>query len=494
MGVLDNAEPFIEHTPSRSSGAQDLLKLDGTEVNAARAWLVALNRRTTGHVNVLEFIPPELHAGIKAGTSTTDVHAYIMAAINAQSYGAVPAISGSVYFPLGKYIVNDTIELKRMVRLFGDGAGYPDTPGPMLKFPAGKHGIVVNRYNTLAGAYEDPSTGKADGSIIEGLTLIGGGGATAHGVTMRARAVVRNVLTWGWSGDGMRVIAAAGSIEYEGNANGFRIEGGSSYYNGGNGLLVTGPDANAGYILGLDASHNSGWGIYDSSFLGNTYVACHTASNTLGSYKSDNENARNVFLGCYSESGQPPASLITPALVVGGIQAAGFTAESTHSGINNDGGAVSVGALHANRWLTGGIQRAVDVNLNHENGDVFSIYRSDVQNGMPWRLKWTNGTTGDLEWNLANSTKAMMLTGPDTAFAGGFGSVIIPKLYVGESGNGDGRRITIGSTAPSSGTWQRGDVIFNAAPSAGGKVGWVCTTAGTAGVDAVFKPFGAIDP
>lgn len=38
-----------------------------------------------------------------------------------------------------------------------------------------------------------------------------------------------------------------------------------------------------------------------------------------------------------------------------------------------------------------------------------------------------------------------------------------------------------GGAAPTTGTWARGDVVLNGAPSAGGTPGWVCTTAGTPG-------------
>lgn len=47
------------------------------------------------------------------------------------------------------------------------------------------------------------------------------------------------------------------------------------------------------------------------------------------------------------------------------------------------------------------------------------------------------------------------------------------------------------AAAPSSGTHVLGEVVLNADPIAGGKVGWVCTAAGTPGT---WKAFGAIDP
>ena len=45
------------------------------------------------------------------------------------------------------------------------------------------------------------------------------------------------------------------------------------------------------------------------------------------------------------------------------------------------------------------------------------------------------------------------------------------------------------TTAPTSGTWAAGDIVYNIAPSAGGFLGWVCTAAGTPGT---WKTFGAI--
>ena len=49
--------------------------------------------------------------------------------------------------------------------------------------------------------------------------------------------------------------------------------------------------------------------------------------------------------------------------------------------------------------------------------------------------------------------------------------------------------ITLFTAAPISGTWQVGDIIYNYAPTSGGYIGWVCTTAGTPGT---WKTFGLI--
>lgn len=64
------------------------------------------------------------------------------------------------------------------------------------------------------------------------------------------------------------------------------------------------------------------------------------------------------------------------------------------------------------------------------------------------------------------------------SFQGGFGGSKIAKyidLYM--------------DAAPTSGRWYVGDKVYNTAPTAGGTIGWVCTTAGTPGT---WKTFGAI--
>lgn len=53
-----------------------------------------------------------------------------------------------------------------------------------------------------------------------------------------------------------------------------------------------------------------------------------------------------------------------------------------------------------------------------------------------------------------------------------------------------GKIHSYGTVAPTAGTWAVGDIVYNQAPAPSGKIGWVCTTAGTPGT---WKPFGAID-
>lgn len=54
-----------------------------------------------------------------------------------------------------------------------------------------------------------------------------------------------------------------------------------------------------------------------------------------------------------------------------------------------------------------------------------------------------------------------------------------------------GHAVIFGDAAPTTGTWGRGDIVFDNTPTAGSFIGWVCTTAGTPGT---WKTWGAISP
>lgn len=224
--------------------------------------------------------------GAKADNSTNDYQA-IMDAINHELIG----ISGArpVDFPAGKYKVGSTINLKKVVHLNGlggvgaDGYGYYEN-GPELIFPADTLGICVNRADTLSTGLDSPSTTGADGSIIEGLTLTGSGTDHAkHGIWLRARAILRNLVVQNFPGNGVNIVASSGgSALTQGNANSWQIDTLSVGGVGENGVYVSGADVNAGEGRNISASYCGHYGIYDFSFLGNTYYACHTVGNAVG--------------------------------------------------------------------------------------------------------------------------------------------------------------------------------------------------------------------
>lgn len=65
---------------------------------------------------------------------------------------------------------------------------------------------------------------------------------------------------------------------------------------------------------------------------------------------------------------------------------------------------------------------------------------------------------------------------------------LTPPSFAGTQANFNGRMYA--TAEPTSGTWYQGEAVWNSNPGTTGTtaIGWVCTTGGTAGVDAVFQP------
>jgi hypothetical protein len=498
------------------------------------------------------------------GDGVTDDYAAITAAIDAETVGTGWYVSGlNIEFPNADYYVGQTIELKKSVRLFGWGSGLPSDSFASLTFPTDTLGIVVNRYNTLNSAIEGTPTTAADATTIEGLHIKSTRGTdrTAHAIWLRARALIKNVRITGFSGNGLNIVATSGGTDTtEGNANNWRADS-ARIVGCHHGVYVDGADVNVGVATGVDSTGNARWGIWDSSFLGCTWIGCHVSGNGVatvagnaadessfvhyggtryaasvdaseadlvattpgtdetvwvtiiagaahstiptwasgkaegtyfhgGSYRTDNANARNLLLGCYSESGAGPSAFSGQTAVVSGQHGAGFQAGGAMQG--TDGNRLSVGSLVADSGTI-----SATICGNDSNGDVLEW--SDDTDTNVWRMKLSSG---DYQILHANSTLrlAMSITGHNTAEAtGGALRPYMIKMATHLHGGGGtlrrhgGATWTTGTSDPTSGTYARGESFFWANPSAGGKVGIVCTTSGEAGSTAVFKQFGAID-
>ena len=292
----------------------------------------------------------------------------------------------ALIIPAGTYKTSRTINLNRQINIIGEGGLFANgwSPATTIVPDAGITAIRVHRANTSADG------GSGEGSYIGNLAIQkAGASATGHGIQLWARAKIENVVIDACQ-DGIHIAAdtSTGSVDpltawapdtdYEvgeevSNDGGkwyickVAGESGSSggptgtsttitsdgsvtwgYVSGTNangwgvfnaligagrhGIYTIGGDANAGTAMMVDINGCGGKGIYDSSFLGNTYIGCQVAAATEAPYKSDNPNARNAFFGCYCEGGQPPAEIDRPAIVLGGTWGTAVGGGSTLAG------------------------------------------------------------------------------------------------------------------------------------------------------------------
>ncbi len=263
----------------------------------------------------------------------------------------------------------------------------------------------------------------SDGSVTWTVRLLAG-------VRMHVNAQLKSVWVEGSPGNGFLLTGDVASNPYS-NINNFSLENCTANSGGMHGLFVQGACGNAGNVKNFLAISNRRWGIYDRSFLGNTYIGCNGSTNvdlravtsiarvgntvtvTMadehgllpgntvgqwgepdpnfptgrwpvettptaksftytqagsavsgsgsflfmiagGAFKSYDYNARNVFIGCYSESDQFGSEFALPSTVIGGLHAAGFA----------EGGSL------APMWIDGVFGSA--------NGTVFQDFRNDL--------------------------------------------------------------------------------------------------------------------
>jgi hypothetical protein len=71
------------------------------------------------------------------------------------------------------------------------------------------------------------------------------------------------------------------------------------------------------------------------------------------------------------------------------------------------------------------------------------------------------------------------VTARDNRFINCTGTPLSTALVTDYTSTRSGNRVVSLSAAPTSGTWKKGDVIYNSAPAAGGAAGWMCIASGT---------------
>jgi hypothetical protein len=383
---------------------------------------------------------------------------------------------------LAGYYFSGPLTPTRTIHLKGASAGGARSNfghASKLYFAAGVQGIVLPG---TAGVFPamDPS---AAWSCIEDLSLycLGfGGQTTMHGIQANCQVVLRNVRVEGFGGDGVRVEAFAPAT----NANLSYLEGVRCSSNAGNGFYFEGPDANACVCTGLDASANGGWGIFDSSFLGNTFIGCHTATNALGGYKTDNANAYAVFIGCYSEG--ETSSVIAPSLIFGGLLGSfAINDSSAQTFTNNRQRPFSIANTSASNDLT--------ISFNTTDNGLFDLGGIDAS-GFEYKFLYS-AFYGNFIWSHQGDPDALHITTDSTTITAGrsalpSNSMVFPSgLWIGQGSTAvttAPRQIRISNAAPTSGENAWGDIVYYRDPVPGAALGWVCTAAGTPGTWTLF--------
>lgn len=259
--------------------------------------------------SIMDLMTPTQVADVRAGSASVDVTAAILAALN----------SGVRKFraPSGIYKITASIVIPAHVSLVGEGPGLFEDVGATVFLKTGNFtGVVLNGASQCA----DLIVQGAPGNGGDGVQVLGG------------RSVLRNVTSVLHGRDGIKVGDYSASAA---NTNLWHIENCISRANTRHGCFIshegktTTPDANAGTILGLEASYNGvdglrigeavdntilglasqsngGWGFHLMQYAkGNHFIQPYTEINTLGDFKLETGADRNTVTGYRSGQNQP---------------------------------------------------------------------------------------------------------------------------------------------------------------------------------------------
>jgi hypothetical protein len=250
--------------------------------------------------------------------------------------------------------------------------------------------------------------------------------------------------------------------------------------------------------VGLNAQGNGDWGFNDQGLLGNAYIGCHAAGNTTGSFRGDSAVAAHVYVGCYVETDSGKTTDLGPlAMVLGGTMAfdANHPADSP-AFVLNAGQAIRKGISGLNNLnatsVTAGLGRDPTMTAGGKIAQWFGTFADPGGNSDEHRLKYEYEWTGIWAWNYRNAISYMEFPSAQATHYATLANpmaVGFPQGMVMGTAFSAPRLLPAAAAAPVAGTYRRGDVVYNNAPSASGFVGWVCVTAGTPGT---WKTFGAI--
>ena len=422
--------------------------------------------------------------------ATDNIHAFeaALAAMRADNNKAAKLVAE------GWFYLSKTLDIHSTVVFEGSGRSEPDSggrrsgPGTWLLFPKGVTGIRIH-----SGQDE---RGGGDFTVLRNLTVfcnfqresLAPEGQTGHGIWLNAVAYLDHVTVENFGEHGIFVDAgAAPEATVKGsNAGGFQFTKCIVSHCGGDGFRTLGTDANVGLISCCTATVNYGWGFFDESVGGNTYVACHGEGNkgygdgiVNRDYKTPEGPNSNysVFVSCYSEVAQNEVAY--PSLILGGALSqnnvkGAFSIDHT--------GRISGQPLHYSNSQT--IVERIEfgqpkgdhpgvLNFALSTGD-YNLLRYDASSGW-WTLD--NSAPGNASIRIPTTVVRPRRTAP--LFANGifFGSA----RALGAGASAALINHIAGSDVPASGTWETGDVVWNSAPVPGNAVGWVCTSFGTQG-------------
>ena len=390
--------------------------------------------------------------------------------------------------------------------------------------------------DTARAAIEIKDSGERSSAfIIEGVSIEASSwdpiiGCLGNALRFQSPIFCRNVSVYGFGGDG--IISEGAGSPYESVLIDVR-----SVYNGGHGMVLgtnasvitlinyqgkwngapsfqteptvegtksglltrivgSVPSPEALTIIGGDCSYNSAYGWDFDALAYSSCVHPGYAEFNLADYVASPESRSEVHVGndvyfCDIRIGKARK----PA------DPDGFPVSVTQSGLTRSfGNRIALGGVQV--WPTVDVSMVTNpiaYNTTAENSGTYvaaprSVVHLSRTDDYASLVRWqanldpsntnTDKTVEAVLSLIGTGTWRALLGGPSRGIELSSNSVALPDLHYQKLSAGWSSSLvarSIGTAAPVSGTWERGDIVWNSQPSAGGAPGWMCVTAGTPG-------------
>lgn len=433
---------------------------------------------------------------------------------NSEVFRAISRDLGGEWTGVGKFYTSTTTNYKKRTawsapNAMGAGVSFDFSIVTADGIPGHFYHYIDTDANDSGVPVVTTATTGADGSSIgDGVTIRNVTNtnkpafvANAYGVWAKVRVKIGNANISNWQSNNVHIVATEISSDplIRGNANSFHLDNPILWGSGADGFYCEGADVNAGIGSTVSAYRNVGYGINDSSFLGNYWPSPNIGLNDTGGVNFSNVNNRSIVINPYFELGSAGFEVTSSGRqgVIGGnvddtslSNAAFLYVDQSEWRANTSLASYQVVDSSNFRSRIGGATSAATLGIQS--------WESESIDSNTWRLQWEPSNKSDFHLRYANlvGSTAYTVTGENTTIDFGTAS---PKPYQFHQSNiafgtsDGGRRMFYLSILPTSGEFAKGDIIWTRSANAGGKAGWYCTTGGTAGSTAVFKQMAAID-
>ena len=361
-------------------------------------------------------------------------------------------------------------------------------PGILVHFVTPEGGAGHSRIEGLGIRYTQPSPDSRAYPLRE-----------RHGIVLAAPSFIHDVAIFNFPGHGIHAFGNAFATPPS-NVNLTHVSYCRVHNCGLSGLYFKGHDANACLIQAVNSSSNGtaavegdGYGFFDESAVGNTYLACHAFGNKSGGYlcKPDVDGGRTksyaMLLNCYSE-GEPPPEITLESLVL----------STSDGGLHNrvgNGHVLHTGDGHVRMGGTIFHSKKEGPRLRVANGSLVFLFDSDDDPGG-YQFGYEpadHERVWSFKHNGLDDRTALSLTG--TGYKRGAGLAIAGNgLLLGRAAQGNVfRKVMYAPKTAFPPSPVPGDIVYNMNPTGtppNNHVGWVCVVGGD---NPQWHKFGAIE-